>query len=77
MKIKRLYGDYLFLWGTVGTQTTLPFGSPDDVKSEVKRMIQTVGRGGGLLIAPSHVIEPDVPWDSVIALVGAVRESCA
>lgn len=77
VKIKRLYGDYLSFWGTVGTQTTLPFGSPDDVKSEVKRMIRTVGRGGGLLIAPSHVIEPDVPWDNLIALVDAVRESCA
>ncbi|HXG24977.1 MAG TPA: uroporphyrinogen decarboxylase family protein [Chthonomonadales bacterium] len=72
--LKRLYGDHLSFWGTIGTQTTLPFGTPEDVRREVKTRVETVGVGGGLLLAPTHMIEPDVPWENVVALVEAVEE---
>lgn len=73
-ELKRKYGFCLSFWGTIGIQTTLPFGTPDDVRREVKQRIETVGRGGGLLIAPTHVIEPEVPWENIIAFVEAVKE---
>jgi uroporphyrinogen decarboxylase len=72
--IKTLYGDRLSFWGTVGVQHTLPFGTTEEVKAEVKTRIETVGKDGGLLIGPSHVIEPEVPWTNVLAFVEAVRE---
>jgi len=71
---KKLYGDRLSFWGTIGIQHTLPFGTPEEVRQEVKTRIETVGKGGGLLIGPSHVIEPEVPWENVVALVQAVKE---
>ncbi len=71
---KKAYGDRLAFWGTIGIQHTLPFGSPEDVRDEVKTRIETVGSGGGLLVGPSHVIEPEVPWENVLALVEAVKE---
>ena len=37
-------------------------------------MIETVGKGGGLVIAPTHVLEPEVPWENVEALVQAIRD---
>ena len=37
-------------------------------------LIERVGGGGGLLLAPTHVIEPDVPWKNVQAFVDAVAE---
>ena len=46
----------------------------EEVRQEVKTRIETVGKGGGLLIGPSHVIEPEVPWENVIAFVEAVKE---
>lgn len=73
-EIKTQYGDRLAFSGTVGTQTTMPHGTPAEVKAVVKERIATVGEGGGLLIAPTHVLEPDVPWENVIALVEAVEE---
>jgi len=73
-EIKDRYGDRLSFWGTIGTQTTMPFGTPDDVRSEVKERIETVGKGGGLVLAPSHVLEPEVPWENVEAFVEAARE---
>ncbi len=74
IEIKNLYGDRLSFWGTVGTQTTMPFGSPQDVKDCVRDMIQNVGKGGGLCIAPTHLLEPEVPWENFEAFIEAVRE---
>ncbi len=71
---KRRYGDRLAFWGTIGIQHTLPFGTRGGGPAEVRTRIETVGRGGGLLLGPSHVIEPEVPWENVLALVEAVRE---
>jgi uroporphyrinogen decarboxylase len=72
-KLKKLYGDRLSFWGGIGVQTTLPFGTPDDVQSAVKRLIEDAGGGGGLVVSPAHVIEPDVPWENVETFVEAVR----
>jgi len=71
-KLKRLYGDRLAFWGTVGVQSTFPFGTPEDMERVVKERIATVGQGGGLLIAPAHVIEPETPVKNVLAFIQAV-----
>lgn len=71
--IKRQYGDRLAFWGGLGTQTTLPFGTPADVKEEVSRLFNTLGQGGGLLIEPTHQVQPDVPWQNILAFVEAAR----
>jgi uroporphyrinogen decarboxylase len=72
--LKNEYGDKLSFSGTIGTQTTMPHGTPGDVWVAVKHMAETVGKGGGLLLAPTHVLEPDVPWENVLAFVDACRE---
>ena len=40
----------------------------------VKSLIVTVGRMGGLLLAPTHTLEPDVPWENIVAFFEAVQE---
>jgi uroporphyrinogen decarboxylase len=72
--VKRRYGDRLAFWGGMGIQTTMPFGTPDDVRAEVKRLIEVLGAGGGFMIAPTHVLEPDVPWENIVAFFDAVEE---
>ncbi len=72
-EVKRLYGDKLSFWGTMGTQTTMPFGTVDDVRQVVKERIETVGPEG-LLLAPTHVLEPEVPWENIEAFADAVEE---
>lgn len=72
--LKRRYGDRLSFWGGIGVQTVMPFGTPDDVRAEVKRLIDVAGQGGGLVVAPAHLIERDIPWENVMAFVEAVRE---
>ncbi|MDR0878292.1 MAG: hypothetical protein LBN21_09575 [Treponema sp.] len=72
--VKKLYGDRLSFWGTIGTQTVMPFGKPSEVSSMVKKMIKEVGAGGGLLVAPTHTIEPEVPWENIEAFIEAVKQ---
>jgi uroporphyrinogen decarboxylase len=72
--IKEQYGDRLAFWGAVGTQTTMPFGTPAEVKGTVRHLIATVGRGGGYVAAPTHLVEPEVPWENLVAFVEAVDE---
>jgi uroporphyrinogen decarboxylase len=73
-EIRKLYGDKLAFWGTIGTQTTMPFGTPEDVKNEVKKRIETVGYDGGLVLAPTHTLEPEVPMENIFAFFEAVEE---
>lgn len=73
-KIKREYGESLSFWGSIGTQGTLPFGSEQDVREEVKRRMDTIGQGGGFIIGPSHEIEPEVPWRNIAAMFEAIDE---
>jgi len=72
-EIKRLYGDKLAFWGTIGTQTTMPFGTPEGVRKAVIKSIETVGRGGGLVVAPTHILEPEVPWENIMAFIDTVK----
>lgn len=73
-KIKEMYGDRLSFWGTIGTQTTMPFGTPKEVADVVKEMIETAGKNGGLCIAPTHLLEPEVPYENVEAFLHAVQK---
>jgi uroporphyrinogen decarboxylase len=72
--IKKQYGDRLSFWGAIGTQTVMPFGSPQQVREVCEKMIREVGRGGGLGLAPTHVLEPEVPWENIQAFVDVVKE---
>jgi uroporphyrinogen decarboxylase len=72
--LKVQYGDRLSFWGTIGTQTTMPFGTPQQVKDEMRRRMETVGQGGGLLLGPTHSLQPDVPWANIVAFFEAVEE---
>ena len=66
-KVKKDFGDRLTLWGTVDVQNVLPFGTAEDVANEVKLRLRTAGKGGGLIIAPAHNIQPDVPLANILA----------
>lgn len=72
-RMNELFGGQLAFWGCIGTQTTMPFATPLEIKDTVRRLIETVGKGGGLFLAPTHTLEPDVPWENVEALLEAVR----
>ena len=61
------------LWGTVGSQTTFSFGTPEDIRHEVEQRITTLGRAGLVLCPAYDVDEPDIPWANIAAFLEAVR----
>jgi uroporphyrinogen decarboxylase len=74
LEIKKRYGHRLVIDGAVGTQTTMPFGSPADVRKCVEERVRTLGSDGALIISPTHVLEPEVPVENIRAFVSACRE---
>lgn len=70
-EIHEEFGDRLSFHGTIGTQTTMPFGTPDDVRREVFKNLEIAGDKGGLFVAPTHLLEPEVPVENVMAYIRA------
>jgi len=73
-EIYEAYGDRLSFHGTLGTQTTMPFGTPEEVRAEVFKNLSLAGDKGGLFVVPSHLLEPEVPWRNILAYVNACRD---
>lgn len=67
------YGDQISFKGTIGTQTTMPFGTPDEVRFAVIKNLKIAGPSGGLFCSPTHMIEPEVPWDNIHAYIEACK----
>ncbi|MCD6509296.1 MAG: hypothetical protein J7L11_02760 [Thermoprotei archaeon] len=67
------YGDELCFDGTLSIQHTIPFGSVEDVVREVRERIETIGYTG-LILGPSHAIQPEAPVENIIAIYTAARK---
>lgn len=65
------YGSRISFHGTIGTQSTMPFGTADDVRREVFKNLDIAGDKGGLYVCPTHVLEPEVPIENVISYIKA------
>ena len=70
-EVKADYGKDLIFFGAISVQHTLPLGTPQDVRDEVKLRMETIGAGGGYIMTPSHLINPDIPWENIVAFFEA------
>lgn len=66
--LQKDFGEKLCFHGGVCTQTTLPFGWPEDVRRAVVDCVTTLGARGGYILAPSHNIQSDTPADNIMAM---------
>jgi uroporphyrinogen decarboxylase len=66
--LKEQCGDRLCFQGGISVQRTLPFGTPEDVRREVEERIRVLGRRGGYILGPSHVIQVGTPPENITAL---------
>ncbi len=73
-KIKDNFGSMLSFHGGIDLQETLPRGSREDVRAEVRERCEILGRGGGYICAPAHHIQADTPLENIIALYTTSRE---
>jgi uroporphyrinogen-III decarboxylase len=74
-KVKLEFGDKLCFWGSIDEQYTLPFGTPDEVRQEVLNRLRTVGKGGGLILAPTHMVQLDTPLENFRAMVETIQNT--
>lgn len=72
--LKKRYGNNLCFCGAVDTFRILPYGTPEQVRDEVRRIINILGPGGGYLLAAVHTLLDEVPAENILAMVDAVEE---
>jgi uroporphyrinogen decarboxylase len=73
-RMKDQFGKDLTFYGGVSIQKLLPFGTPGQIRDEVRHLMDRVGRDGGFIIAPSHEMPGDIPLENLIAFIEAVHQ---
>ena len=75
-KIKRTYGKNLSFWGAgVETQSTLPFGTVDQIKQEVRGRVELLGQDGGYVFGTIHNIQADITPESILAVYETAKQT--
>ena len=72
-EIKRRYGNDLTFYGGISIQRTLPFGTVQQVKDEVRRLLDLVGANGGYIASPSHDIPRDAKPENIAAMIEVLQ----
>ncbi len=73
-ELKKRYGRNLVFCGGIDTHRLLPYGTPEEVRQEVRRVIEMLAPGGGYMLAAVHTIMDDVPAENILAMVDAALE---
>lgn len=72
-QLKERYGDKFTFWGGgVDTQKTLPFGTPDEVRAQVKERVDTFSKGGGFVFSTIHNVVAKIPPENLVAMYETV-----
>jgi uroporphyrinogen decarboxylase len=72
-EMKREYHGRLAFNGGISIQRLLPFGTPEQVREEVKHLLDEVGRGGGYVAGPSHALPGDIPAENIAAMIDVLQ----
>jgi uroporphyrinogen decarboxylase len=72
--LKKEFGRHLSFWGAVDTQHILPFGTPEQVRGEVKKRIEDLATGGGYVLASVHNVQAEVPPENICAMLEAAKQ---
>jgi uroporphyrinogen decarboxylase len=67
--LKKAWGDKITFWGCLGSQSTIPFASPAEIRKEIRRLRREMGKGGGFILAPAKPLRPETPTENAVAIV--------
>ena len=73
-RLKKLYGERVVFHGAVENQQVLPLGTPEDVRNEVRKDMETLGTGGGYIVASCHNLQAGTSVDNILTLYDTVCE---
>jgi uroporphyrinogen decarboxylase len=68
-ELKKKWGDKITFWGGLGSQTTIPFSSPVEIRREIRNLRREMGKGGGYILAPAKPLRPETPIANAVAVV--------
>jgi uroporphyrinogen decarboxylase len=68
LRLKQAYGKDISFWGAIDTQHVLPESTPQQVRAEVRRMIDVLGKDGGYILSSSHNLTSDIPIENIWAM---------
>jgi len=72
--LKQKYGRDLVFWGGgVDTQQVLPFGTPEEVRTQVLSRCEAFHKDGGFVFNAVHNIQARTPVENIIAMIRAVE----
>jgi uroporphyrinogen-III decarboxylase len=75
VQLKDNFGDRVVFWGGgIDTQKVLPFGTPAEIRKQVKERMEIFGRGGGFVFNSIHNVQTGIPEENLVALIEAVKE---
>ncbi len=73
--LKEKYGERIVFWGGgVDTQRVFAFGTPNEVKDQVKRQCGILNKKGGFVFNTVHNIQANVPFENVVAMLDALKD---
>ena len=71
---KKEFGKDIAFWGGLGSQSTIPNGTPEDVIREVKDRLELFS-DGGYILAPAGSIPTETPVENVVAIINEAKEN--
>ena len=71
--LKKDFGDSVTFCGGVPTQNLLVTGTPEQVRTEVRRLKQVMGANGGYILEPGITLQADVPLENMLAAIDAAH----
>jgi uroporphyrinogen decarboxylase len=72
--LKKEFGDKIGFWGTLGSQSVIPFWKPDEIKEHIRRLKKEMNVNGGYILAPAKPFQPETPVENVVAIIEVLTE---
>jgi uroporphyrinogen decarboxylase len=73
-ELKRKWGDKITFWGCLGSQSAIPWGTPEELQSEIRHLKTEMGKGGGFILSPAKPLQRETPTRNAVAIVEAFTE---
>lgn len=71
--LKEKYGGRISFWGGMDEQFKLPFGAPEQIENEVKRLMTVMGKNGGYVFGPGHNLQADIAAENIVCMYKAAN----
>ena len=68
-ELKNRFGDRITFWGGLGSQSLIPFGTPDQIHTEIRRLASEMKKGGGYILSCAKALQPETPTENAVAIL--------